>query len=359
MRGDDLHQSPMFSYISCEQRVPADHPARAIRKMADEALRAMSPQLGRLYAKRGRRSVPPERLLRALLLQALYSVRSERMLMERLNYDLLFRWFVGLEMDEAVWDATTFSQNRERLLRGEVAQGFFEQVRRQAEAAGLLSDEHFSVDGTLIEAWAGQKSLRRGSDDGAEPAAGGRNPEVNFHGERRSNATHASSTDPEAMLARKTRGSETKLAYRGHVLTENRNGLVVRARLTTAYGSAETHAALQMIESLPGGHRITVGGDKGYNNRMMVDECAGMNAAAHVAVKRDYNAIALGLARRKGYQLSQRRRKRVEEVFGWMKTVALLRKTRHRGRRRVEWMFTFAAAAYNLVRMRKLMANAV
>ncbi len=347
----------MSSYISCEQRVPADHLARAIRKMADEALRAMSPQLGRLYAKRGRRSVPPERLLRALLLQALYSVRSERMLMERLNYDLLFRWFVGLEMDEAVWDATTFSQNRERLLKGEVAQAFFEQVRRQAEAAGLLSDEHFSVDGTLIEAWAGQKSLRRGGDEGAPPAAGGRNAEVNFHGERRSNATHASGTDPEAMLARKTRGSETKLAYRGHVLTENRNGLVVRARLTTAYGSAETHAALQMIESLPGGHRITVGGDKGYNNRMMVEECAGMNAAAHVAVKRDYNAIAPGLARRKGYQVSQRRRKRVEEVFGWMKTVALLRKTRHRGRRRVEWVFTFAAAAYNLVRMRKLMAN--
>ena len=359
MRGEDLHQSPMFSYISCERRVPADHPARAIRKMADEALRAMSPQLGRLYAKRGRRSVPPDRLLRALLLQALYSVRSERMLMERLNYDLLCRWFAGLEMDEAVWDATTFSQNRERLLKGEVAQAFFEQVRRQAEAAGLLSDEHFSVDGTLIEAWAGQKSLRRGGDEGAGPAAGGRNPEVNFHGERRSNATHASGTDPEAMMARKTRGSETKLAYRGHVLTENRNGLVVRARLTTAYGNAETHAALQMIESLPGGHRITVGGDKGYNNRMMVEECAGMNAAAHVAVKRDYNAVAPGLARRKGYQVSQRRRKRVEEVFGWMKTVALLRKTRHRGRRRVEWMFTFAAAAYNLVRMRKLMANAV
>ena len=349
----------MFSYISAEERVPQDHPIRRVRAMADVALGAMSRRFSGLYARTGRPSIAPEKLMRALLLQALYSVRSERLLMERLNYDLLFRWFVGLNMDEKVWDASTFSQNRERLLKGEVAQGFFEQVRRQAEAAGLLSDEHFSVDGTLIEAWAGQKSVRRGGDDGAGPAAGGRNPEVNFHGERRSNATHASSTDPEAMLARKTQGSETKLAYRGHVLTENRNGLVVRARLTTAYGSAETHAALQMIESLPGGHRITVGGDKGYNNRMMVDECAGMNAAAHVAVKRAYNAIAPELARRKGYQVSQRRRKRVEEVFGWMKTVALLRKTRHRGRRRVEWMFTFAAAAYNLVRMRKLMANAV
>lgn len=356
MRGDDLQQSGMFSYISAEQRVPQDHPLRAMRRMTDEALRGLSRRFDAMYARCGRRSIAPEKLLRALLLQMLYSIRSERMLMEQLDYNLLFRWFVGLNMDDRVWDASTFSQNRERLLRSEVARAFFEQVRRQAEKAGLMSDEHFSVDGTLIEAWAGQKSLRRvdGSD---EPPAPGRNPEADFHGQKRGNETHMSTTDPEAMLARKTRGSDTKLAYRGHLLTENRNGLVARACLTHAYGNAETHAALQMLASLPGGHEVTCGADKGFDNRQFESECHNIKAKAHVARKRIGSAIPAARARQVGYQTSQRRRKRIEEVFGWLKTVALLRKTRHRGRRRVEWIFTFAVAAYNLVRMRKLLGQ--
>lgn len=235
-----------------------------------------------MSAKRGQPSIAPEKLLRAPLLQMLYSIRSERMLMEQLDYNLLFRWFVGLNMDDRVWDASTFSQNRERLLRSDVAQAFLEQVRRQAEAAGLMSDEHFSVDGTLIEAWAGQKSLRRvdGDDD---PLAGGRNPEVNFHGEKRSNDTHMSTTDPEATLARKAKGSETKLAYRGHLLTENRNELVARTRLTHAYGNAETHAALQMLAPLPGSHSVTCGSDKGFDNHKFESECQKVRAKDYVA----------------------------------------------------------------------------
>jgi len=356
MRGEDLQQSDIFSYISAEQRVPSDHPLRAMRRMTDEALRGLSRRFSQMYAKRGRPSIAPEKLLRALLLQMLYSIRSERMLMEQLDYNLLFRWFVGLNMDDRVWDASTFSQNRERLLRSEVAQGFFDQVRRQAESAGLMSDEHFSVDGTLIEAWAGQKSLRR-TDGQDDPPPAGRNPEVDFHGQKRSNDTHMSRTDPEAMLARKTRGSETKLAYRGHLLTENRNGLVARARLTHAYGSAETHAALQMLASLPGEHAVTCGADKGFDNRQFESECRNVRAKAHVARKKIGSAIPAPRAQQVGYQISQRKRKRIEEVFGWMKTVALLRKARHRGRKRVAWMFTFAAAAYNLVRMRKLLTQ--
>ncbi|MGH9465936.1 MAG: IS5 family transposase [Terriglobales bacterium] len=356
MRGNDEQQGGMFSYISAEQRVPREHPLRAMRRMTDEALRSLSRRFDAMYAKGGRPSIAPEKLLRALLLQMLYSVRSERMLMEQLDYNLLFRWFVGLTMDDRVWDASTFSQNRERLLRSDVAQAFFDQVRRQAERAGLMSDEHFSVDGTLIEAWAGQKSLRR-VDGGDEPPPVGRNPEVNFHGEKRSNDAHVSTTDPEAMLARKTRGSETKLAYRGHLLTENRNGLVARARLTHAYGNAETHAALQMLASLPGSHEVTCGGDKGFDNRQFESECRNVRTKKHVARKRRGSAIPARRAKQVGYGISQRKRKRIEEVFGWTKTVALLRKTRYRGRDRVAWASTFAAAAYNLVRMRKLLAQ--
>lgn len=343
----------MFSYLSPEQRVPSDHPLRVVRAMTDEALRGLNRRFGRMYAKVGRRSIAPEKLLRALLLQMLFSIRSERMLMEQLDYNLLFRWFVGLNMDDEVWDASTFSQNRERLLKGDVARAFFEQVRRQAEAAGLLSDEHFSVDGTLIEAWAGQKSLRR-TDGKDEPPPAGRNPLVNFHGEKRANDTHISKTDPEAMLARKTSGSETKLAYRGHLLTENRHGLIVDTMVTHAYGSAEAHAALLMLEKLPGGRRITCGADKGFDTAEFERECQHMNVVAHVARKAKGSAIPAGRARGLGYQISQRRRKLVEEPFGWIKTVALLRKTKHRGKQRVSWVFAFAGAAYNLVRMRKL-----
>jgi len=354
MRGNDEQQAAMFSYLSPEERVPRDHPLRPIRRMADEALREMSRRLAKLYSPIGRPSIAPEKLLRVLLLQLLYSVRSERLLMEQLNYDLLFRWFVGLNMDDKVWDATVFSQNRDRLLGGEVARAFFEAVVKQARAAGLMSDEHFSVDGTLIEAWAGQKSLRRSDGSDGPTAGGGRNPEANFHGEKRSNDTHVSKTDPEAMLARKSNGRESKLSYGGHLLTENRNGLVANAKVTHAYGNAEVHAALQMIEQVEGRHTISVGGDKGFDNGPFVGEARGMNARPHVARRRVGGAIDGRTSRHRSYQISQRRRKRIEEVFGWIKTVALLRKTRHRGRERVEWMFVFAAAAYNLVRMRNL-----
>ena len=346
----------MFSYLSPEQRVPADHPLRPIRAMADAALRELNRRLEKLYSPIGRPSIAPEKLLRALLLQLLYSVRSERMLMEQLDYNLLFRWFVGINMDDRIWDATVFSQNRDRLLEGDIAQAFFDAVVKQARAAGLMSDEHFSVDGTLIEAWAGQKSLRNADGSDEPPTTGGRNPDVNFHGKKRSNDTHVSKTDPEAMLARKGNGRESKLSYAGHLLTENRNGLVVAAELTHAYGNAETHAALTMIEEIEGDHTITVGGDKGFDNREFVKEARGMKARAHVAAKKSGGAVDGRTTRHEGYQVSQRKRKRIEEVFGWMKTVALFRKTRHRGRERVKWMFVFAAAAYNLVRMRKLRA---
>jgi transposase len=358
MRGDDLNQPGVFSYVSPEQRVPAEHPLRPIRTMAEAALREMSPGFSRLYAKHGRPSIAPEKLLKALLLQALYSVRSERMLMEQLDYNLLFRWFIGLNMDDPVWDATTFSKNRERLLRGEVAEAFFRAVLGQARAAGLLSDEHFTVDGTLIEAWAGQKSLRRVGEKPEPPDDPG-NPTVNFHGQKRSNETHVSTTDPEAMLARNGSGKESRLSYRGHLLTENRNGLVVNTRLTWAYGSAERDAALLMAEEIAGNGRVTLGADRGFDAASFVAELRGMNITPHVAQNqtRRRSRVDARTTRHAGYELSQRKRKRVEEVFGWMKTIALLRKTRHRGRERVGWMFTFAAAAYNLVRMRSLMAT--
>ena len=294
------------------------------------------------------------------MLQVLYSVRSERMLMEQLDYNLLFRWFVGLNMDDPVWDATTFSKNRERLLKGDIAEAFFQAVLRQARVAGLLSDEHFTVDGTLIEAWAGQKSFRRVDEPPAVSGEGG-NPTVNFHGEKRSNETHCSTTDPEAMLARAGRGKESKLAYRGHLLTENRNGLVVNTRMTWAYGSAERDAALLMAEQIPGNRRVTLGCDKGYDATSFVSELRGLQVTPHVAqnTTRRSSNVDQRTTRHFGYAISQRARKRVEEVFGWMKTIGLLRKTRHRGRARVGWMFTFTAAAYNLVRMRKLRAATV
>ncbi len=363
MRGDDEQQMDVFSYVSPEQRVPMNHPLRPLRAMADEALRDLRTRFSQLYAKTGRPSIAPEKLLRALLLQVLYSVRSERMLMEQLDYNLLFRWFVGLNMDDPIWDATVFTKNRQRLLDGEIAEAFFEAVLKQARQRELLSDEHFTVDGTLLEAWAGQKSFRRIDNDQEPPAAGsgeGSNPTVNFHGEQRSNQTHCSTTDPEAMLARKSRGTGAVLAYRGHLLTENRNGLVVATQTTQAYGSAERDAALLMAESLPGTQRITLGADKGYDARDFVAELRGMQITPHVA-QNDTNrrsAVDERTTRHSGYQLSQKARKRIEEVFGWMKTIGLLRKLRHRGVDRVGWMFTFTAAIYNLVRMRNLSSGA-
>src|SRR5271167_1840948 len=274
MRGADHQQSGMFSYLSAEKRVPKDHPLRAIRAMVDVALRNMGPQFERMYAKVGRRSIPPEKLLRALLLQVLYTVRSERMLMEQLDYNLLFRWFVGLNIDDPVWDATVFTKNRKRLLRADLAKSFFAEVLAQARSRGLLSTEHFTVDGTLIEAWASHKSFKPKDGAGADeqPPDDPGNPTVNFHGEQRSNTTHQSTTDPEARLARKGPGKEAKLSYAGHVLMENRNGLAVNGQVTQADGRAEPQAAIAMVEKIPGQHRVTLGADKGYDTREFVQE---------------------------------------------------------------------------------------
>jgi transposase len=358
MRGADHQQSGMFSYISAERRVPEDHPLRAIRAMVDVALRNMGPQFDAMYAREGRPSIAPEKLLRALLLQVLYTVRSERMLMEQLNYNLLFRWFVGMNIDDPVWDVTVFTKNRERLLTAGVANILFAEVLAQARSQALLSSEHFTVDGTLIEAWAGHKSFKRkdGSDQQQPPDDPG-NPTVDFHGERRSNDTHQSTTDPDARLAKKGAGKEAKLSFAGHVLMENRNGIAVNGCVTLADGRAEVEAAVAMVEEIPGPHRVTLGGDKGYDTKEFVQEMRDHQVTPHVALKAT-TIIDARTTRHPGYAISQQKRKRVEEIFGWLKTVGGLRKTRHRGVQRVGWMFTFALAAYNLVRLRNLAAAA-
>ena len=359
MRGYDERSEGLFSYVSCEARVPVSHPLRAIRAIVDEALDTLSPVFAGMYSKIGRPSIPPEKLLRALLLQAFFSVRSERQLMEQLDYNLLFRWFVGLAMDAPVWDVTVFTKNRDRLLAGEVAVKFLAAVLSQPRVKGLLSDEHFSVDGTLIEAWASLKSFRP-RDGSGEPPGPGRNGERDFHGEKLSNETHASTTDPAARLYRKSQGQPAKLAYIGHVLMENRSGLVVDARLTLATGTAEREAAVAMVEAVPGRHRITVGADKAYDTKDFVAALRELNAAPHVAqnTRNRRSAIDGRTTRHPGYAVSLRIRKRIEEVFGWMKSSAGFRKTRHRGTDRVGWMFTLTAAACNLVRLPKLLAAA-
>jgi transposase len=360
MRGEDRRQEAMFSYVSLEQRVPTNHPLRQLQPMVNQALAELSPRFEELYSRVGRPSIAPEKLLRALLLQVLYTIRSERLLMEQLDYNLLFRWFVGLGMDDPVWVPTVFTKNRDRLLEGEVAEAFFALVLEQARKKRLLSSEHFTVDGTLIEAWAGQKSFRRKEAGPPEPPDDPGNPTVNFHGEKRSNETHQSTTDPESRLYRKGRGQESKLAYLGHVLMENRNGLVVNTRVTPANGRAEREAALEMLGSLEGRRRRTVGADKGYDTRDFVAQARGLAVTPHVAqnTSRRKSAIDGRTTHPSGYSISQRVRKRVEEIFGWLKTVGLMRKTRHRGVDRVGWMFTFATAVYNLVRMRNLLAEA-
>jgi transposase len=359
MRGTDYQQSHMFSYLSPEQRVRKDHPLRAIRAMVDEILQALSAEFDRMYAREGRPSIAPEKLLRAQLLQMLYSIRSERLLMEEIDYSVLFRWFVGLNLDEEVWDATTFTKNRDRLLEAEVAKLFLWQVVEQARNQGLTSDEHFTVDGTLLEAWASVKSFQA-KDEQRQPPDDPGNPTVNFHGERRSNDTHESKTDPEAKLARKGPGKEAKLSYSGHLLVENRNGLIVNAMAWEATGTAERDTALLMLEQVPGDRRITVGGDKGFDTKEFVRECRHMKVIPHVAQNHGRtggSAIDRRTARHQSYQTSQRKRKRIEECFGWLKTIALLRKVRHRGLLKVDWVFTFACAAYNLVRMRNLIVQ--
>lgn len=361
MRGSDSQQADMYSYISPEERVRADHPLRTIRAMADEALNNMSERFDGMYAKTGRPSIPPEKLLRAQLIQMLYSIRSERLLMEEIDYSMLFRWFVGMNLDEPVWDATVFTKNRNRLLEGDVAREFLCEVIAQAQANRLTSDEHFTVDGTLLEAWASLKSFQRRDEKNGPPDDPG-NPTVNFHGESRSNETHESTTDPDARLARKGNGKEAKLSYNGNLLTENRNGLIVNTEVFEANGTAERDAALIMLEQIPGTRRVTVGADKGYDTRDFVRECRHVNATPHVAqnLKRNGGSAVDGRTTwHHGYAISQRKRKRIEECFGWLKTIALMRKVRHRGIEKVRWVFTFAAAAYNLVRMRNLLARPV
>jgi transposase len=359
MRGEDPKQEAMFSYVSPEQRVPQDHPLRPVREMVDTILKEMSGRFARLYSKVGRPSIAPERLLRALLLQIFYSVRSERLLMEQLDYNLLFRWFVGMEMDEAVWNHAVFSKNRERLLTEPIAQAFFQRVLRQAQP--YLSDEHFTVDGTLLEAWASQKSFRP-KDEGESSAGTPR--EADFHGQRRSNDTHQSTTDPDARLYKKSKGSEAKLSYLGHGLMENRNGLLVRTMVTQADGTAERDAALLMAwkttAKLPGSRRVTLGADKNYDTRDFVSTLREMHITPHVAQNTTYRSSAIDArtTRHAGYAISQQKRKRVEQSFGWMKMIGLLRKVKLRGLRKVGWWFTFVGAAYNLIRLRRLRAEA-
>ena len=359
MRGADYRNDGLFSYVRPDSRVPPNHPLRAIRQITDRALTALSPRFEAMYSAIGRPSIPPEQLLRALLLQAFYTVRSERQLMEQLNYNLLFRWFVGLSVDEPVWVPTVFSKNRDRLLEGDIAAAFMDAVLNQDDVKGLLSSEHFSVDGTLIQAWASMKSFRR-KDGNDEPPGPGRNGTRDFHKETRSNETHASTTDPDARLARKGAGKEAKLAYTGHLLMENRSGLVVASRLTLASGTAERDAALAMLDDLPGRGRVTVGADKAYDTANFVAEARAMRVTPHVAqniTAHRGSAIDGRTTRHPGYGISQIIRKRIEEANGWIKIVAGMARTLHRGLDRVGWMFQLRAAAYNLVRLPKLLAT--
>ena len=361
MRGSDQHSGSLFSYVDLEMRVPKDHPLRAIREIANDALSELSGDFAALYAPLGRPSIPPEKLLRASLLQAFYSIRSERQLMERLEFDLLFRWFVGLGIDDPVWDHSVFSKNRDRLLEGEIAAKFLAAILTQPKVNRLLSSQHFSVDGTLVEAWASLKSFKpKDAGDGNEPPAGGRrNAEVDFRGEKRSNQTHVSHSDPDAMLYRRGPGMEAKLCFIGHALMENRHGLFVDTRLTRVSGHAERLAALEMIE--PRADRpeaITLGGDKGFDAADFVMELRDINVTPHIAQNMSRRSAIDGrTTRHPGYVVSQRIRKRIEEGFGWMKTIAGLKKTKYRGLERVGWSFTMAAIAYNLIRLPRLMAE--
>ena len=358
MRGLDERSGSLFSYVDLEARVRADHPLRPIRAIVNTALDRLSAEFDTLYATgAGRPSIPPERLMRALLLQAFYGLRSERQLMERLEFDLLFRWFVGLGIDDVAWDQTSFGKNRDRLLAGDVAARLLAEVLADAKVKRLLSSEHFSVDGTLIEAWASMKSFRP-KDGSGEPPAPGRNSERDFHGETRSNDTHASTTDPEARLSRKSAGREAKLCFMGHALMENRSGLIVDACLTRADGHAERVAALAMIEpraDRPG--RITLGADKGYDAEDFVNELRSMNVAPHVAAKTRSSAIDGRTTRHAGYRASQITRKRIEEAFGWAKAAAGFARARHRGLARVGWQFTLTMAAYDLIRLPKFLTS--
>lgn len=365
MRGSDERTGALFSYVDVESRIRSDHPLRRIREITNAALAALDEDFGALYARRfGRPSIPPERLLRAMLLQVFYGIRSERQLMERIEFDLLFRWFVGLGVDEAVWDHSSFSTNRDRLLSGEIAAKFLRAILVQPSVKRLISSDHFSVDGTLIEAWASIKSFRRkdGSDDD-RPSPPGRNAERDFHKEKRSNETHQSTTDPEARLYKKGDGQSARLCYIGHAMMENRNGLAVDGGVTPASGTAEREAALAMLDRRTRRRRITLGADKAYDVRQFVEDLRERSVTPHLAIdghlsktgKARATAMDRRTTRHPGYAISQRCRKRIEEVFGWIKGSARLAKVKLRGRAKVDAVFTLALAAYNLVRLPKLL----
>jgi transposase len=364
MRGADLRQSTLFSYVSVEDRIPATHPLRALQKLVNPILTALSPRFDALYATDGRPSIPPERLLRAMLVQVLYTIRSERQLMEQLDYNLLFRWFVGLNPDDAVWVPTVFTKNRERLIDGNIADAFLQEVLKAANAQGLLSHEHFTVDGTLLEAWASQKSFRPKDDPSPPPSDGDpKNPTVDFRGVRRSNATHASGSDPDARLTRKSKGQASTIAHLGSVVMDNRHGLIVATDVRPPAYEAERDAAVELVLTLePRAQRRTVGADKAYDTPEFVASVRACGATPHVAqnvhATRATSAIDARTTRHAGYAISQRKRKLVEEAFGWGKTIGGLRKLQHRGRAKVGWIFSFTNAAYNLVRMRTLLAAA-
>jgi len=360
MRGADEKQASMLCLLSPEDRVPKDHPLRRIKKLADEALAAMSPLFDEMYSDVGRPSVPPERLIKASLLIALYTVRSERQFCEQLDYNLLFRWFLDMSMVEPSFDPTVFTKNRARLIEHDVGRQVLGAVVGQARAAGLMSSEHFTVDGTLIEAWASLKSFKRKDGSGQQPPDDPGNPSVDFHREKRSNDTHQSTTDPEARLAKKGKGKEAKLSYSQHALMENRNGLLVDLRIAPATGTAERETARDMLDELSGEQRLTVGGDKGFDTRQFVAECREMGVTPHVAQNISANrtsAVDGRTTRHAGYTISQRIRKRIEEIFGWAKTIGGFRKTRYRGEARTQLASCLVGAAYNLLRMAKLLAQ--
>jgi transposase len=358
MRGADVEQGTLFSVVTLESRVPADHPLRKIRPLLEETLDSLDRTFETIYADSGRPSIPPERLIRASLLQVLYSIRSERQLMEQLDYNLLFRWFVGLTVDDPVWDHSTFSKNRERLIESGVARRILKRLLKRAKRERMLSSEHFSVDGTLLEAWAAVKGMRR-RDGQDEPPPPGRNPSVDFHGQQRSNDTHVSPVDPESQLARKSNGQAAKLSYQGHVLMEHRNGLVVDVEVTTASGTAEREAALKMLDRQRGYGRRTLAGDKGYDTRGFVAALRERRVTPQVAQNlkaQGGSAIDARTTRHAGYRLSQRFRKRIEECFGWGKQDRLLRRPKLRGRARIGWLMELSMVGYNMVRMSNLMA---
>jgi transposase len=356
VRGEDIFQESLFTTVQLESFIPSDHPLRPIRILLDQAMQNLNGLFDSIYADRGRESIPPERLIRAQLLQVLFSIRSERQLVEQINYNLLYRWFVGLTIEDRVWDHSSFSTNRDRLLENDVITELFEEVVGLARKQKLLSDEHFSVDGTLIQAWASQKSYRR-KDDDSGPPDGGRNSEANFHGEKRSNKTHESKTDGDAMLARKGPGKEARLSYMGHTVMENRNGLIVKAAASQATGKAEREVAAELLGNLPGSKRKTVGADKNYDTAGFVGDCRGMNITPHVArndKRPGGSAIDGRTSRHVTYQVSQRSRKRVEEPFGWGKTVGMIRQIKVRGLSKVNSVFMMTMIGWNLTRMRVL-----